>query len=296
MRLARVALLAALGCASSAPPPADPRVSQPALRAFAHVELIDANMEVGPPDRLVIDMDGAMRLVRTTNSAGAEPEAVGIGFFETRMRPDEVRALARALVGLEDFPDHYGRLVPDDHVRRVKVEWQGEQRPLERAVGTREPVDPRLEAILGRLEGLARRAVQRPRETVGLTLESIGPGAGGLLVARVVVKATGTWPIRVPGLRALLGSPGALTLQLASADRMVEVPVVDVTAGPPEDGLALEPGETASFDVVADPAAAGPAPQRAAVVMRLDGEPPGARIAGQVTSAWLPYSIGSSQP
>jgi len=269
----RLALVLAFGACATPPPRLAP--SAPAARAFARVELQVSNLEVGPPDRLAIDFDGAMRLVRV---AGVPP--AGIGFFETRLRPDLVRGLARALRSFDELPDHRGRIRPDDRVRRARVVWMGAMAG-EKVVGTSEPVDARLAAILDRLEELARRTAEHPRQTVGLSLDGVTLGPGRMLLARAVVSATGTAAVQAPGLGALLGTEGALGLRLEAAERSIEIPVVDVV-GPDASLVRLEPGHGARFELLAVPPDGLPV-ERVSAVVRWDGG--GTPIAGELSSA-----------
>ena len=273
----RFAGLAVAIAACASPPPPQSSSPAPTARAFVRVELQVANLEVGPPDRLAIDMEGSMRLVRV---AGVPP--AGIGLFETRLRPDELRGLARALQGIDALPDHRGRIVPDDRVRRVRVAWSGAA-PVEKAVGTTEPVDPRLGTILDRLETLARRTAEHPLQTVGLRVDSVTRGPGHMLVAHAIVSATGTAAVQAPGLSALLGEPGALSLLLEAADRRAEVPVLEV-AGPEGALIRLEPGQSARFDLFAAPPAGEPF-ELASVIVRWDGGGAATPIAGELSSA-----------
>lgn len=276
----RLALVLAVGaCATPAPRPS---ASAPAARAFARVELQVSNLEVGPPDRLEIDFDGAMRLVRV---AGVPP--AGIGLFETRLRPDRLRGLARALRDFDALPDHRGRIPPDDRVRRARVAWMGAL-AVEKVVGTNEPVDPRLAAILDRLEALALQTAEHPRQTVGLLLDGVTLGPGRMLLARAVVSATGTAAVQAPGLGALLGTQGALGLRLEAADRSVEIPVVDVV-GPDASLVRLEPGQSARFELLAVPPD-GLEVERVSAVVRWDGGGGATPIAGELSSAAMPIT------
>lgn len=278
--IARVVLAVALAACSSPP------TASRAPSAFVQVELWVSNLEVGPPDRLVIELDGAMHLVRF---AGVPP--AGIGLFATRLRPDELRTLARSLQSLAALPDHSGRIVPDDRVRRVRVTWAGAP-SVDKAVGTTEPVDPRLAAILDRLEASMDRTAAHPRQTIGLALEDVTLGPGRMLLAHAVVTATGTATVQAPNLGALVGDPGALGLRLEAAHARAEIPVL-LVAGPEGPRIRLEPGQSVRFDLTAAPPVTPPF-ERASVVVRWDGGGADVPIAGELSSLSMP--IGPLPP
>src|SRR6476660_450771 len=94
---------------------------------------------MGPPQKLTIRADGAMRYESHSNTS--TPDNPEIGVYEGTLSPAEMAALNHSVADppFQNLPDHRGRVAAGDRYQRLAVST-GSGRD-EVMIGTREPVD-----------------------------------------------------------------------------------------------------------------------------------------------------------
>lgn len=255
------------------------------------------------PQTLVINRLGQARFASHTNRRTIDrPE---IGLYEMVLPAEEVTALVSLMEDppFKTLPDHWGRVLSGDRYRRIRVVEGAET--VEKLIGTREAVDPTLQAVIDRLDRLVDAVEQHPRKTLRIELADPAVTADGDLTATLTLSGTGSLTAVVRHPAALLNAPdGRLVFQLwpdgSDARDLFLVAVDRVTerkdAGEsPDDSAVLElpTGQAVAFRVHAAPGELEAGPYRCRIAYAtFTGEVEDQRVlTGEVFSRNVPVAI-----
>jgi hypothetical protein len=225
---------------------------------FDRIEYAVAEMAQAPQS-LLIAASGDARY-ESHRSTGT-PE---IGVYEWTVPAGDLASLGGALggVSLASLPDHMGRILAGDRFRKLTVISGSEV--TEKAVGTAQPIDARLLALMNQLDALATRVAEHPRQVLGIEVADVSMGANRTVDLTLTLSSRGTQAVVCRSPVALVGAPdGWVSIQL-----WPNVPVAQLAAGdilravankvddrrdPPSFAAVLElpPGGSASFRVQA---------------------------------------------
>lgn len=223
------------------------------------------------PERLVISAAGAARYASHTNAGAPDRQAIGV--YEHTLSESDLEPLERMLLStpLGPVPDHMGRIVSGDRYRKLVVTHGTET--IQKAVGTREPVDARLLALFQKLDTLASVTLEHPRNVLGIDVHGATMSRDKLVRVDVTLSSRGSQSVVCRSPVALVGAPdGWIAIQL-----WPDVPVKQLGAGdihranatrvadlrqPPSFAATLEipPGGSATFRVEAKLEGAKPGP------------------------------------
>jgi hypothetical protein len=161
---------------------------------------------MGPPQKLTIRADGAMRYESHSNTS--TPDNPEIGVYEGTLSPAEMAALNHSVADppFQSLPDHRGRVAAGDRYQRLAVST-GSGRD-EVMIGTREPVDSQLKKLFARLDQVVARAMKYPKRTVRLTVSRAEIDDKGSLVIDFELAAGGGEPVVIVNPSKLAGGPG----------------------------------------------------------------------------------------
>jgi hypothetical protein len=134
------------------------------------------------PQRLTISSEG---LRYESHSNERHPELLGLGLYERAAAPGEVESIERQLAPatLRSLPDHRGKVLAGDLVKRIRVTTGGET--IEKLVGTSLPIDPALQRAIDVLDGVALDVAKHPRRVVRMTVQNAALSAAGQYTATV---------------------------------------------------------------------------------------------------------------
>jgi hypothetical protein len=179
---------------------------------FSKLEYLYSVMEQ-KPDILTIDNSGHARYESYSNvETPYHPE---IGAYEKDLSRNEMELLQRMLDNppLENTPDHWGRVRPSDHYKRIRVRFGA--KTLEKLVGTREPVEPSLRALIDHLDRTVAQVRTQPQLTLRSTLSEMRASPAGVVMAKLSLFNSGTQPVLCRNPAKLLAAPdGKLAIEL----------------------------------------------------------------------------------
>jgi len=161
---------------------------------------------MGPPQKLTIRADGAMRYESYSNTS--TPDNPEIGVYEGTLSRGEMDLLNRTVTEppIQSLPDHHGRVVPGDRYQRLVVST-GSGRS-EAMIGTHEPVDPQLKKLFGLLDQVVAMALRFPKRTVQLTVSRADIDSKGMLEIEFELAGGGVEPVVIVNPAKLAGGPG----------------------------------------------------------------------------------------
>jgi hypothetical protein len=142
--------------------------------AARHIETIvysDTQLMYSAPETLTVRADRTVRYESYTNAFRQAQQDIGV--YEATITEASLNELESAVLDppLDVLHDHSGRLGFDGRVRTISVTFG--DRAVTKSVGTNAPVDPRLERIMARLDGVSKTALASPLRVLHLDLEHV---------------------------------------------------------------------------------------------------------------------------
>jgi hypothetical protein len=281
--------------------------------AAPHIETIvytDGQLMYSEPETLTVRADGTIEYESHTNVT--RPAQQDIGVYAATLPEGTLRDLESALSDppLETLPDHSGRLLVDGRPRTVRV--TSDHATVTRMVNE-EPVDPRLEHVLVRLDGLSKIALRSPRRALHVEMDQVTVDEHRAMVAIAVFSNQSPEAVecRVPtslvgGERGLLAFDSWQDTE-PRAHPWVRSPVSAVeelsrSGGATVRGLVLDlpPGAAVSYRIRATLAEADDGPSSVQLVYRhfeTAGGPP--MLAGELRATakvTVPKSASAFEP
>lgn len=227
---------------------------------FSRVEYLISEM-MGPPETLVIEGDGSATYESHTNRR--ESGAVAVGTFATKLESGEIAKLAAALMDptFRALPDHWGQIAAGERYKTIRV--MAETETVEKRIGNKAAVHPRLLAILETLDRIVGEVQRYPMRNLQLKLSDTQWKSDGAFTGVITLSNPGSASVTCAnpsalraargGRLALRGWPDRQRSGIHSTD-MLEANIVDVV---PEDAssvgelLEIPPGGAISFRIKA---------------------------------------------
>ena len=179
---------------------------------FDKLEYLKAELEEAP-ETLTIDATGQALYESHTNAH--QPDRPEIGNYETKLDDDELAHLRSRLSSppIRDQPDHWGKVMPSDHYKRIRVTAGSEK--IEKLFGTTAPIAPGARDLLDQLDRVASAVSHYPRETLAIELSQIVVGSSRSATGLLKLSNSGTKTAfcRHPG--SMIDAPdGSLVLEV----------------------------------------------------------------------------------
>lgn len=171
---------------------------------FTKIEYLTSEI-MGPPEALLIGSNGSASYESHTNLP--ERGAGAVGTYATTLNASEIQALDSALTNppVRDLPDHFGQIAPGERYRLIRV--TGELEKVEKRVGMRQPVDPRMQSLLERLDRIVLQVKRHPLRNLQLELTQ-AQISDGMFVGTITIKNPGTAAATFANPGAMRGVPG----------------------------------------------------------------------------------------
>jgi len=234
---------------------------------FTRIEYLTSEI-MGPPEALVIDSNGSVTYESHTNRP--ERGAGAVGTYATTLDASEMEALAAVLANppFRELPDHWGQIAAGERYKLIRLSADTEK--VEKRIGMRKPVDPRMQALLERLDRIVREVKQHPVRNLQLQLSRARLESDGTFAGTITLTNPGTASVTCANPAALRGAPGGRLSLRGWPDReeseihstdIFDADVIDVEReGLPAKStgglLEISAGASASFRIRA------PAPKR----------------------------------
>ena len=134
------------------------------------------------PQRLTVSSEG---LGYESHSNERRPESLGIGLYGRPAASGEMEAIERQIAPatLRSLPDHRGKVLAGDVVKRIRVTTGGDT--IEKLVGSRLPIDPALQRVIDALDDVIVNVAKHPRRVLRMNVQNAALSATGEFSATV---------------------------------------------------------------------------------------------------------------
>ena len=151
--------------------------------------------------------------IRYESHSNSALPAIGIGLYERAISEQEAEGIEAALdpVSLRSLPDHHGQVLSGDRWIRIRLISQNES--VEKLIGTKLPVDPKLRRAIDRLDRLVDQTIQYPHSVLQVSLTDAMLDRDGRFSAAVMFNGAGVQEVTFnPQQNEAAATAGSLAL------------------------------------------------------------------------------------